>query len=86
MLVEEILLKIIPELDFIVKGEGEKTFLEICALGLDDPYRIKGLIFRDEDKIVTSGSRPLIKDLDSLQFPARPLLVRSQSVTSCDYL
>ncbi len=67
------LLKIIPELDFIVKGEGEKTFLEICELGLDDPYQIKGLVFRDGERVVTSGSRPLIMDLDFLRFPARHL-------------
>ena len=67
------LLRIMPELDFIVKGEGENTFIEICELGLDDPYRIKGLIFRDGERIVSSGVRPLIQDLDTLKFPARHL-------------
>ncbi|MHA2074822.1 MAG: B12-binding domain-containing radical SAM protein [Candidatus Hodarchaeales archaeon] len=67
------LLRIIPELDFIVKGEGEKTFTEICEIGLTDPFRIKGLIFMNEDNLVTSGERPLEEDLDALKFPARHL-------------
>ncbi len=67
------LLKIIPELDFIVKGEGEITLSEVCEQGLNDPYGIKGLIFREGKKIVTSGSRQLIQNLDSLKFPARKL-------------
>ncbi len=67
------LLKIVPELDFIVKGEGEATFSEICEIGLSDPFLIKGLIFRDKENLVTTGERPLIKDLDSLNFPSRHL-------------
>ncbi|UCE14593.1 MAG: B12-binding domain-containing radical SAM protein [Candidatus Heimdallarchaeota archaeon] len=67
------LLKIIPEIDLIVRGEGENTFTEICENGTDDLSGIKGLIFRDGDQIVSSGTRPLIQNLDSLKFPARNL-------------
>lgn len=67
------LLRIIPELDFIVQGEGENTFTEICEIGLSDPFLIKGLVFRDRENLVTTGERSFIEDLDSLNFPARHL-------------
>lgn len=65
------LLRYIPELDYIVKGEGEKTFLEICNTGLEDPHKVKGIFFRENGKIKLSGERSPISNLDSLKFPAR---------------
>ena len=67
------LLNHIPELDYIVKGEGEQTFLEICNTGLEDPHKVKGIYFRENGKVKLSGERPPIPNLDSLKFPARKL-------------
>ncbi len=64
-----------PELDLIVKGEGENTTLELCrALEKDaDPEQldsVAGLVMRKGEKIVSSLPRSPIKDLDALPFPA----------------
>ena len=65
-----------PELDLIVKGEGEQTLMELIPV-LDDKkawHGIKGIAFRDGDEIISTESRELIHDLDSLPMPARHLL------------
>jgi radical SAM superfamily enzyme YgiQ (UPF0313 family) len=63
--------------DYLVIGEGERTFAEL--LGLigqgGDPGAVDGLVWkRDDGEVVTNRPRALIKDLDSLPFPARHLL------------
>ena len=61
--------------DFIVLGEGEKTFLKLLE-NLDSPQKLKkipGLVFRDGDEFVHTGNPPFIEDLDALPFPARHL-------------
>lgn len=67
-----------PEVDFLVYGEGEQTFEELCraVMGPDQDYRpIKGLVFRKPDgKAQVNPPRDLIKDVDSLPFPARDLV------------
>jgi len=53
--------------DFGVKLEGEFPLLELCkGVDLD---KIKGLIYRDGDKIVENENREFIKDLDAIPFP-----------------
>jgi len=61
--------------DFLVLGEGEEVFTRLMhALNGKLSYHdIKGLVFRDKGKIINTGGNPLIKDLDSLPFPARHL-------------
>lgn len=58
--------------DIVVRGEGEDTVLELArALSEDgDLSRVRGLSFRRHGGIYTTQSRPLIKDLDALPFPA----------------
>lgn len=58
-----------PWIDIVVIGEGEDTILEI-AQG-NDLENIKGIAFRKDDKVVINEIRPLIKDIDSIPFPAR---------------
>ncbi len=59
-----------PEIDVIVRGEGEKTFVELVrnaekrALG-----NIRGISFRDRGEIMHNPSRSLIQDLDKLPYP-----------------
>lgn len=56
--------------DFIVKGEGEITFYELCEKvlsGKKDFYSITGLAYKDiNGSIITAPPRDLIKNLDDL--------------------
>ncbi len=64
------------DLDFIVVGEGEETIVEVCNK-LEAGERlanVKGVIYRNNGDITDNGSRDLIKDLDSIPFPARHLI------------
>ncbi|HDI00805.1 MAG TPA: radical SAM protein, partial [Candidatus Bathyarchaeota archaeon] len=64
-------------LDVVVVGEGELTAYELVkAVEEGRPLKsILGLAFRDENgRVVFTGERPLIKDLDSLPMPAWDLL------------
>jgi len=67
-------------IDVVVLGEGELTTAEFINViekhGLDKEKlrNVKGLAFRDDSKIVMTGMRPLIQNLDSLPLPARHLL------------
>lgn len=63
--------------DVVVVGEGEQTFLELIKQiksGKIELKKIKGICFRNEGKFVVSGKREVIKDIDSIPFPARELI------------
>jgi len=64
-----------PEIDFIVLGEGEFTFLDlathIMSKNTDPLNHIPGLAFRAEDGIIKTSPRELISDLDILPHPGR---------------
>ena len=63
------------EIDFIVRGEGEFTFLDLVQTiekgDCQGIGKIKGLAFRQGDELVDTGPAPRIKDLDQLPMPAR---------------
>jgi radical SAM superfamily enzyme YgiQ (UPF0313 family) len=59
-------------IDYIVLGEGEKTFLEI-AQG-KKPMQIHGLVYRDKDRIVKTVARKFAENLDDIPFPAWHLI------------
>lgn len=63
------------EIDFIVLGEGEYTFLSLikCIEGqnYEGIEKIKGLAFRKNKKIVRTGAADAIQDIDKLPIPAR---------------
>ncbi len=61
--------------DISVYGEGERTVVDLWGkLGKGDSYReVKGIVFRDDDKIIVTPKRELIGNLDRLPFPARHL-------------
>lgn len=64
------------DLDFIVVGEGEDTIVEVCEK-LDKNASlsgVQGVMYRENGSIVDNGRRELIKDLDSIPFPARHLI------------
>lgn len=55
-------------IDFAVVSDGEKTIIGLCddTLPLED---IKGLAFRDGDRVTFNGERTPVKDLDEYAFP-----------------
>lgn len=65
----------IKEIDYIVMGEGEEPLKELLDNMRDarNLYNIKGIVFKDDNKIVNTGQQELIKDLDQLPFPSRRL-------------
>ena len=64
-----------PEVDFVVRGEGELTLLELVeALGRGKDFsKILGLGYKDQGNVRINPMRPLIPDLDSLPFPDKDL-------------
>lgn len=72
-------LSYIRELDFVVRGEGEMTMLDLCKW-LEEGKKqgsldsIAGITFRKEGHIQSNPPRTPIQDLDSLPFPAFHLI------------
>jgi radical SAM superfamily enzyme YgiQ (UPF0313 family) len=67
-----------PNIDVIVRGEGEITFTELLEKyekhGKNKFSEIKGITYRKDKKIHKNPDRPLIKDLDTIPFPAYHLM------------
>jgi len=65
----------IPDVDYLVLGEGETTFTELVKniTDIDKLKGIKGLVFKDNGITVNTGIKPFIDNLDELPFPARHL-------------
>lgn len=64
-------------IDFIVKGEGESTLVELVKeLGQVKPAlgKVKGIVFKEGDNIVETTPQPLIQNLDDLPLPAYDLM------------
>ena len=58
--------------DVAVLGEGEVTIVEVLD-ALSNKIKlinIKGIAFRDNEKIIINEDRPLIQDIDTIPFPA----------------
>lgn len=72
-------LSLFPEIDFIIRGEGEKTLLELIqsiqkAKKID---HIVGLSYKHKNKTIHTNNRPLIEKLDSLPYPAYHLVEKN---------
>lgn len=66
------------KVDVCVVGEGEYTFLDLIKTfeKHGDFKKVKGIYYRDGNgKIISTGGRPFIRNLDELPFPARHLLL-----------
>jgi len=78
-----------PEIDLLVYGEGELTLTQLLQAqdqNKPDYATIPGLIHRQPDgRICTNPPRPLIREVDSLPFPARDL-VDSQAYGAHRYI
>ncbi len=74
-LLAEDVLKENPNLDAVVCGEGDMTVPELAnAWDSGELAKVKGIVFRENGRIVRNPPRPLIDDLDSIPYPARHLL------------
>ena len=70
------MLRLRQELDVIVIGEGEETWADLLKEGHHGDFsKVKGIAFKDNNgKIVFTEPRPLIKDMDTLPYPAYELI------------
>jgi radical SAM superfamily enzyme YgiQ (UPF0313 family) len=80
--------------DAVVIGEGELTIIELLkAIANKGPLEnVKGIAFRDGNQITVNERRLLIKDIETIPFPAYELfpisyykLIRSPATTSVDF-
>ncbi|HDP80655.1 MAG TPA: B12-binding domain-containing radical SAM protein [Spirochaetes bacterium] len=69
-----------PQLDYIVRGEGEITFTELLsALEERGPIDgIAGISYRRDGNVTHNQDRPLIPDINVLPYPARHLVSLSK--------
>lgn len=66
-------LDIIPELDSVVRFEGESTLVELAdAVSMGrDWHGIQGIAYLDDHQPIATPARPLLEDLDQLPYPER---------------
>jgi anaerobic magnesium-protoporphyrin IX monomethyl ester cyclase len=64
-------LETFPEIDVIVRGEGEQTFTELVknADKRSTFPRTRGISFRHKGKIIHNPDKPLIQNLEELPYP-----------------
>jgi len=70
------ILKTVPEVDFVVRYEGEYTMSELVD-ALDKKgfvENVKGISYREKGQLVSTPFRSRIEDLDGLPYPAHHLL------------
>jgi radical SAM superfamily enzyme YgiQ (UPF0313 family) len=70
-------LKSIPEIDVIVRGEGEQTTLELVKVLEKNPdslNQVLGITCRERGSVRSNPLGPPVSDLDTLPFPAFHLL------------
>jgi anaerobic magnesium-protoporphyrin IX monomethyl ester cyclase len=65
-----------PEIDYIIRGEGEETIMELIKTFQSGkkPVDVKGLSFTHNGQIIHTQDRPLIENLDTLPYPAYHLV------------
>tara|TARA_B100001765_G_scaffold159425_1_gene103656 strand:- start:10385 stop:12028 length:1644 start_codon:yes stop_codon:yes gene_type:complete len=66
------ILKLIPEMDMIVIGEGEETFSELydqIEKKTNDFSSVNGLCLRNNEGVEFTAPRALISDMDSIPYP-----------------
>jgi len=86
----EDILKYIPEIDSVVRFEGEFTLCELAnsIKGKSNWKKIKGIAYRNKKNIpISTEIRPLIQNLDDLPFPMRLEENRTQCLgINLDYI
>ncbi|QNI34123.1 cobalamin B12-binding domain-containing protein [Alloacidobacterium dinghuense] len=71
-------LELAPQLDSVVRFEGELTLLELVdCLTVGREWRsIQGIAYRQDERAVATQLRPLIHDLDEIPYPDRAIQPR----------
>ena len=66
-------LELVPELDSVVRFEGEMTLLEMSdAISVGKDWRdIDGIVYWRGEEVVATPARALVEDLDKLPYPER---------------
>ncbi|MGB1288670.1 MAG: B12-binding domain-containing radical SAM protein, partial [Aggregatilineales bacterium] len=71
--------------EFVLMGEGEMTLAALLAylestenIIESDLYNIQSLAYLHDDKVIKTPTRPVIRDLDALPFPAWDLVDRDK--------
>ena len=72
-----------PNVDYVVNGEGEYVFKELCAF-FDGKGELpkKGILYKKDGKIIDTGTVDFIKDLDKLPLPSYDLVDFSRYTTT----
>ena len=74
-----------PEIDYVVRGEGEHAFLDLLRFmehgATAPPEHIDGLAFRKAGRPVKTADREPVADLDSLPMPAEAFVFQHLSLT-----
>lgn len=67
------LYRIIPQLDSVIRFEGEFTLLEMvkCLSSGIDWHHLKSIAYQKDGAVILNPLRPLVKDLDVFPFPKR---------------
>jgi anaerobic magnesium-protoporphyrin IX monomethyl ester cyclase len=62
----------LPWIDFIIKGEGEYSFVELLTAikTNDEIIKINGLVYRDQHNIMEAPPPSIIENIDKLPFPS----------------
>lgn len=74
-------LQAFPEIDFVVRGEGEETLSDLIkALSAGQSLSdVRGISFRHNGKIIHNPDRELIDNLDTLPFPGYHFVEKQMS-------
>jgi len=66
-------LELVPELDSVVRFEGESTLVELvdAVTTGKDWHEIHGIAYRDDHGVTVTKPRALLEDLDQLPYPDR---------------
>jgi tRNA A37 methylthiotransferase MiaB len=81
------ILKNTKDVDFVVNGEGELTFLELTDALITKTNNfstVSGISYRHGNKIIQNDTKGFIDNLDCLPFPDRETLLGSDTYTSED--
>jgi len=72
-------LRTYPEIDYIVRGEGEQTVVDLIKTVQNKGKMsdVKGISYRRNTAIVHNPMRPLLENLDTLPYPAYHLVEKN---------
>ncbi|MBD3241504.1 MAG: radical SAM protein [Chitinivibrionales bacterium] len=81
-IVAEEVLKDDDTIDFVVYGEGEVTLTELVRAleAKETDFRsINGLVYKENDRVIRTAERPIIKDMDTLPDPDLDVLIELEN-------